>query len=463
MKPTINSRGGFGVFSLCCYQKQMGENSRTYYAMSSAPGRSATSTIRISGDRSLDSLSKLTKINSNNFIHGKTFVCHIYNKTNNLIDESVVVYYRSPNSYTGEDVVEIHTHGNPLVVQAVFDELDSFGLNIAEPGEFTRNAYLNNKIDLIQAEAVFSLINAQSNRGVELSLTNTAGKLSTHIKTLRTSLINALSYLEYELDISELDNHTKTIKMVSKEIKKNKKIVKKLIRSYSASKLLQEGIRIAIIGPPNVGKSTLFNALLGHDRAIISDRPGTTRDFIDGTIQIANYSIILVDTAGLRKTKKTIEKEGINKTKLEVESADLIYQILDPTTKKTTEILSTSVPTITIYNKLDLLSKQQKRALIKTNKQALLLSAKFGTGIDTLRQKTANIIKSSTIQKESIYLTTKRQHTILLKVLRALKSASNTATQNELDLISIHLKEAIEQFDWLVGKTTPDDILTTDI
>ena len=429
--------------------------------MSSAPGRSATSSIRMSGQLSLESLSKLTKMETKKFTHGKTVVSSIYNKNNHLIDNVIVVYYQAPNSYTGEDVVEIHTHGNPLIVKAVFDELSGFGLSIAEPGEFTRNAYLNNKIDLIQAEAVFSLINAQTHRGVALSINNTAGKLSAHLKTLRISLINALSHLEYELDISELDNHPKTIKTVSKEIKKNKKLVKKLIKSYNASKLLHDGIRIVIVGPPNVGKSTLFNALLGHDRAIVSDQPGTTRDFIDETIQIANYSILLVDTAGIRKTKKTIEKEGINKTKLEIESADLIYQILDPTTKTKTESLPTDAPTITIYNKLDLLSKQQKKALIKTDKQALLLSAKFGTGIDTLIQETAKIIESSTIQKENIYLTTKRQHTILLKVLRALKSSSNTATQNQLELISIHLKEAIEQFDWLVGKTTPDDILNT--
>ena len=429
--------------------------------MSSAPGRSATSSIRISGQLSLESLSKLTKIETEKFAHGKTVVSSIYNRNNHLIDNVIVVYYQAPNSYTGEDVVEIHTHGNPLIVRAVFDELSGFGLSIAEPGEFTRNAYLNNKIDLIQAEAVFSLINAQTHRGVALSINNTAGKLSAHLKTLRMSLINALSHLEYELDISDVDNHTKTIKLVSKEIKKNKKLVKKLILSYNTSKLLRDGIRIAIVGPPNVGKSTLFNALLGHDRAIVSDQPGTTRDFINETIQIANYSILLVDTAGIRKTKKTVEKKGINKTKLEIESADLIYKILDPTTKTTTKNLPFCSPTITIYNKLDLLSKQQQKALIKTDKRALLLSAKFGTGIDALIQKTTKIIESSTIQKESIYLTTKRQHTILLKVLRSLKRSSNTATQNQLELISIHLKEAIEQFDWLVGKTTPDDILNT--
>ena len=439
----------------------MSENSRTYYALSSAPGRSATSSIRISGKLSLGSLSKLTKMETIKFTHGKTVVCGIYNINNCLIDNVVAVYYRSPNSYTGEDVVEIHTHGNPLIVQAVFDELSGFGLEIAEPGEFTRNAYLNNKIDLIQAEAVFSLINAQTHRGVALSIDNAAGKLSSHLTTLRESLINTLSHLEYELDISEVDNHSKTIKVVSEEIEKNKKLIKKLIKTYNTSKLLQEGIRIAIVGAPNVGKSTLFNVLLGHNRAIVSNQPGTTRDFIEGPIQVQNYSIILVDTAGIRKTKKPIEKEGINKTKTEIESADLIYQILDPTTKTTTEKLITTVQTITIYNKIDLLSKQQKKDLIKTNKKAILLSAKLGVNVNTLRKKTTQIIESKTIQKESVYLTNKRQQNILLKVLQTLNSATETSTQNQLELISLHLKEAIEQFDWLVGKTTPDDILNT--
>ena len=162
----------------------MGEKNRTYFALSSPPGNSATSNIRISGPQSLESLSRLTKMKPDKFLHRKTVVCNIYNKNNILIDRAVVVYCQAPNSYTGEDVAEIHPHGNPLIVEIIFEELIGFGLVIAEPGEFTRNAYLNNKIDLIQAEAVFSLINAKTNRGVALSINNAAGALSSQLKKL---------------------------------------------------------------------------------------------------------------------------------------------------------------------------------------------------------------------------------------------------------------------------------------
>ena len=439
----------------------MNEKSKTYYALSSPPGRSATSTIRISGEESLVSLAKLTNMKSGDFIHGKTSVCNIYNINKDLIDNVVVVFYRAPRSYTGEDLVEIHTHGNPLIVQSVFNELSNYGIRVADPGEFTRTAYLNNKIDLVQAEAVLSLINAQTNRGVSLSINNASGDLSYHLNNLKSSLVSALSYSEYELDISDLDNHSKTEKFVSKEINKSKIFIKKLIKSYSASKLMQEGTRIVIVGASNVGKSTLFNSLLGRDRAIVSDAPGTTRDVIDEPIHISNYSIILVDTAGIRNTNEPIEKMGIKKTNQEIKRADLIYQMFDPTMKTTTKTHSCGVKTITMFNKVDLLNKQQKDALIKTNKGAILLSAKHGTGIKRLKQKTAQIIASSIIQKESTYITSKRQQALLINVIKELDSASDRSTKNQLELISIHLKDAIKQFDWLVGKTTADDILNT--
>ena len=187
----------------------------------------------------------------------------------------------------------------------------------ADPGEFTRNAYLNNKIDLVQAEAVLSLINAQTNKGVELSISSASGNLSSHLKELRGSLINALSHVEYELDISEIDNHSKTLKLIVRDLEKTTNHINNLIKSYNTLRLLRDGIRVIIVGAPNVGKSTLFNALLGQDRAIVTNQPGTTRDAIESSLQISNYSILLVDTAGIRETKKLIEGEGIKKTNLD--------------------------------------------------------------------------------------------------------------------------------------------------
>ena len=439
----------------------MNKKEKTYYALSSPPGRSATASIRISGPRSLATLCKLTTKNEHIFKHGTTLLCNIYNKNNILLDRSVVVFYRRPKSYTGEDVVEIHTHGNPLIIQSIFNELSNFGLRPADPGEFTRSAYLNNKIDLVQAEAVLSLINAQTNKGVELSINSASGSLSSHLKKLRGSLINALSHVEYELDISEMDNHSKTLKLIVKDIEKTTKHINNLIKSYNTLRLLRDGIRVIIVGAPNVGKSTLFNALLGQDRAIVTNQPGTTRDAIESSLQILNYSILLVDTAGIRETKKLIESEGIKKTKLEIAGADLIYHVLDSTTKKNIKKLPTTTKTITIYSKSDLLSEQEKESLIKANIEAVVVSGKLGTGLKKLTQKTAKAIESSITQKESVYITSKRQQTILLNALVALNSAQDPEVLGQLELISIHLKDAINQFDWLLGKTTADDVLNT--
>jgi len=373
----------------------------------------------------------------------------------------VVVFYCEPRSYTGEDLVEIHTHGNPLITRSIFNELSNFGLRPADPGEFTRNAYLNNKIDLVQAEAVLSLINAQTNKGVELSISSVSGSLSSHLKELRGSLINTLSHVEYELDMSEMDNHSKTLKRIVRDIEKTTNHINNLIKSYNTLRLLRDGIRVIIVGAPNVGKSTLFNALLGKDRAIVTSRPGTTRDAIESTLQISNYSIFLVDTAGIRETKKLIEGEGIKKTNLEIRNADLIYHVLDPTTKKTTKRLPTTAKTITIYSKSDLLSEQEKESLIKANIEAVVVSGKLGTGLKKLTQKTTKAIELSITQKESVYITSKRQQTILLNALAALNSAQDPEVLGQLELISIHLKDAINQFDWLLGKTTADDVLKT--
>lgn len=439
----------------------MNKKEKTYYALSSPPGRSATASIRISGPRSLATLSKLTTKNKHVFKHGTTRVCNIFNKNNILVDKVVVVFYHKPKSYTGEDMVEIHTHGNPLITHSIFNELSNFGLRPADPGEFTRNAYLNNKIDLVQAEAVLSLINAQTNKGVELSISSASGSLSSHLKELRGSLINALSHVEYELDISETDNHRKTLNLIVRDLEKTTNHINNLIKSYNTLRLLRDGIRVIIVGAPNVGKSTLFNAILGQDRAIVTSRPGTTRDAIESALQILNYSIFLVDTAGIRETKKLIEGEGIKKTNLEIRNADLIYHVLDPTTKKTINRLPTTTKTITIYSKSDLLSEQEKENLIKGNSEAVVVSGKLGTGLKKLTQKTAKAIESSITQKESVYITSKRQQTILLNALVALNSAQDPEVLGQLELISIHLKDAINQFDWLLGKTTADDVLNT--
>ena len=296
----------------------MSNKGETFYALSSAPGRSAISSIRISGPRCLEVTSKLTKKNKNLFKHKKAIVVNIYNINNNLIDKSVVVYFKGPNSYTGDDLVEIQTHGNPKIIQILFNELNRLGLRLADPGEFTRTAYLNKKLDLIQAESVANLINAQTNKGISLSLQNVFGHLSTKLIELKNFLVSALEIIEYELDMSDEDNSEPIRKKTIITIRDSLIFVGDLLTSHESAKVLSDGARIAIVGSPNSGKSTLFNSLLNYQRAIVTNSPGTTRDTIEESLYISNYSVLLIDTAGIRKTTNRVELAGIEKSNHEI-------------------------------------------------------------------------------------------------------------------------------------------------
>ena len=240
-------------------------------------GRSATATIRITGKKTKAVLHKLSFRKKKFLKHKHSYVSDIYNKNNNLIDNVVVTFFEGPNSYTGYDLAEIHTHGNPIIINHVYNTLLDFGLRVAEPGEFTRVAYLNNKIDLIQAESVLSLINSNTKEGVNLSLNNVSGTLSVKTTQMRMDIIRALGFVEYELDISETDTHKETITQTYKSIKKILLETKELISTAKYARLKTIGARVVIYGKPNVGKSTLFNSLLKYERSIVTNIEGTTR------------------------------------------------------------------------------------------------------------------------------------------------------------------------------------------
>ena len=431
----------------------------TYYALASPVGRSAISTIRISGPKSLTTLLNMSKHKTEYFIHRKSSVVDIYNVNNGLIDNCVVVWYCAPNSFTGEDLVEIHTHGNPKITQNIYKELERLGLRLAEPGEFTRTAYLNNKLDLIQAEAVGSLINAQSDHGIDLSLNNISGNLSARLVDLKESLIDSLVHVEYELDISESDNQTATIKYVAKTVNASLSFITTLLETHRSAKVLCNGVRVVIVGEPNVGKSTLFNSLLSFDRAIVTSTPGTTRDSIEGALYILNYSILLIDTAGIREAQNKIELAGIKKTNNEIQNADLVYYVIDPTKKGAAPMEKTGATTICVYNKSDLLTKEQIKKIKNSTAENILISAKTKDGIGHLKQKTAEVLRDKFIQKTDLYITSARQQAVLKNVKTILNRAKARGTIKELELVAVDLKLAVEQFDWLLGKTTADDVL----
>ena len=433
----------------------------TYYALASPAGRSAISTIRISGPKALLTVKNISNRETKDFTHRKSVFVNIYNENNDLIDNCIVVWYRAPNSYTGEELVEIHTHGNPKIIQNIYIELGRWGLRLAEPGEFTRTAYLNNKLDLIQAEAVSNLINSQSDHGIRLSLNNISGNLSSRLVDLKKTLIDSLVHIEYELDISENDSYTNTIKYVTETVNGSLLFIKTLLETHRSAKVLSDGARVVIVGAPNAGKSTLFNSLLSYDRAIVTSTPGTTRDSIEGALYISNYSILLVDTAGIRKARNKIELAGIKKTNNEIQNADLIYCVIDSTKKKKEPIEKAGAPIIYVYNKADLLNDEHIHNIKKTREEGVVISAKTKVGISRLKQKTSELLQKKFVQKNGFYITSARQQAVLKNIETILNRTLFLDTIKELELVAVDLKLAIEQFDWLLGKTTADDILNS--
>ena len=426
----------------------------TYFGLSTPLGRSATATIRISGKKAKAVLCRLTSGKLKNPKHRKSYVFDIYNKNNSLIDNVVMSFFEGPNSYTGDDLVEIHTHGNPIIINRVYNALLDFGLRVADRGEFTRAAYLNNKIDLIQAEGVLSLINANTKEGVNLSLNNISGTLSTKTKKMREGIINTLGFVEYELDISETDTQRETIANTRKAIKTLLFETKELISTAKYARLKTVGASVVIYGKPNVGKSTLFNSLLNYERSIVTNIAGTTRDTVEEVSTVGNHSVVFIDTAGIRATDDPIEKLGVNRTQEKINEADLSIKIIT-TPPKTSTIKNKNK--LTVLNKADLLNKTQLNKL-KTNKNIICVSAKNRTGLPLLLKHINQKLNVKAQNKSENQITSIRQEQSLKKIQEKLKKALENKEGN-LEIIAHHLGRAIKEFDNLLGKTSADDIL----
>ena len=431
----------------------------TIFALSSPVGKSALSVVRVSGEKSIWVAEKLTKNKFKTFKHRSAYLSNIYSINNNLIDKAVLVFYKSPHSYTGENLFEITVHGNPIIVDVLFETLTNLGLRLANPGEFTSRAYHNKKIDLVQAESTLSVINAKSKKGVRSSLLGVAGKLSDKLEETKKLLVLSLSELEYELDISEVDNSNLVIKRAQNNIKKTITKMEKLIKTHHKSCILTDGARIAIVGPPNVGKSTLLNSLIEKEKAIVTDVPGTTRDTIESFTYFSNFPVVLIDTAGIRQTTDKIERIGIKRTKDEIKSSDIIFNIQPNTATKTNA--TDPHKTINVINKSDLMTTKEKKTLQKRNPSFVIVSAKNKKGLNRLKSKTIGLLKTKTDSTEPFYLSSKRQQKALIQSKKHLKVALKKENIYELEIVAQNIRMALSEFDWVLGKTTSDDILNS--
>lgn len=452
----------------------------TIAAIATASGVGAIAVVRISGPQAIVISEKgfrppdVLGSSTSHTAHVGQFV----DGSGVVIDEVVATVFRSPRSYTGEDVVELSCHGSSLIAHRILDTLVAFGARIAQPGEFTKRAFLNGKIDLAQAEAVAELIGARSEMARRASLDQLSGSMSKRIHALRDSLVSLVSLLELELDFVEEGIELVEVKTAEDQIADTISTIDGLIRSYSAGKYVREGVRVVLAGSPNVGKSSILNALLDEDRAIVTDVPGTTRDVIEESISIDGLHFVLSDTAGVRSTVDIVERHGVDRAEMKIRNSDILLLVVDGSQeigehevesidKLLREVKNASSECIVVLNKADLGESKTKsprfRHILETFSN-LRISAKTGSGLDSLRKAlTRAAHKGGLESSESGLLVTSLRHKDALveaktSLERALKSASSSESS---EFIVIDLRAALDKLGEIIGLTTTDDILNS--
>ena len=417
----------------------------TVVACSTPFGSSALSVVRVSGPKTKSFILSLQK-KPKKIKHNSPFLASFFDEDGAVFDEGIINVFLGPSSYTGEDLAEISCHGNPIIVDRLISLACAFGCRLAEPGEFTKRAYLNDKVDISQAEAVASLISSRSLDGTKLTYKNLGGELSAKVSSIKKEIISVVGELEFNLDISEEDLQPNLFKRCSQKILLLKDGLDLALKGYKKTNLLNLGANVVIAGPTNAGKSTLFNLLLEEERAIISKTPGTTRDVLQDTINIEGMPIVLKDTAGIRKTKNKIEKAGINKTEKEMAAADLVLFF----GKKQ----KTENNYIYIFNKADIKAPPSSGYDIK-------ISALKGKNIKKLKKL---IIKrlSKEVGTSSLVLTSKRQaENIFLSKKSLEKALEGLFLETSLELVVEDLNSSIVSLDKITEKTTKEDILSS--
>ena len=446
----------------------------TIVALATGNIKSALAIIRISGSVAKTAVSsvfftknhKPIKIEDRKVYHG-----YIYNNDKKL-DEVILYYLKAPHTYTGEDTIEISTHGNPLIVQKIIDLLLSKNIRMADKGEFTYRSFINNKMDLSEAEAVNELINSSNSKSVELALNSLQGSLSNQIKKVKQDLTTLFAYLEVSLDYPQEDIDFLTRDQKKENMKNIISQIDNLISSYSLSKLIVNGIKIAIVGKPNVGKSSILNSLLGYQRAIVTDIAGTTTDTIEETVEYNGINITIIDTAGIRyHTTNTIEKIGQERSKTSIEIADIILWItdsssdLDDNDKQIAGLLKDKKDkTIVVLNKSDLkqkISLTELKNIIDTN-IIINFSIINKTPIENILNKIFELMNLTDIEENSTILLNTRQYNLICKVQEKLNNILKLIDKGDSDeIVSFETQNALNSLNEILGVDVKEDILHT--
>ncbi len=424
----------------------------TIVAQATPQGLGGISIVRISGPKATDIGKRLAKTSRTPKAKTPTLY-NVYSRQNKKIDQALITFFKAPFSYTGEDIIEVACHGNPLIVQEIIKTACKNGARSPNPGEFTMRSFVNGKMDLIQAEAVASLIGSKSLTAANINNKVLSGNLSKTIKDIRKNLIHLVSNIEYEIDISEENTTRKTTKLTYKLYKNSCLHCEKLLDNYYGDDLFLVP-RIVITGEPNVGKSTILNRLVGEDRVIVNSKKGTTRDSIDVHLYINKTQAILVDTAGIRSSKDDIEAEGIRRAKRAAEKADILVYVVTKGSK--IPKLNEDKDHLVVFNKTDLYRKP------KDLSQAIGISATGNKNIHKLKRALSALLKSREKGHANVLITTQRQFDCIQRCLSFLKNIERFILEDiiyEPEIVSLDVREGIKELDLLLGKTTPDDIL----
>ncbi|MEJ1222393.1 tRNA uridine-5-carboxymethylaminomethyl(34) synthesis GTPase MnmE [Sediminicola sp. 1XM1-17] len=446
-------------------------------ALATASGAGAIAVIRISGKDAIRISAPLFRsIRGKELAKQKSHTVHLGHIMDGerTIDEVLLTLFKGPNSYTGEDVIEISCHGSPYIQQQIIQLFLRKGCRTANAGEFTLRAFLNGKLDLSQAEAVADLIASDNEASHQIAMQQMRGGFSNEIKRLRDELLNFASLIELELDFAEEDVEFADRDQFRSLVDRIRNVLKRLIDSFAVGNVIKNGIPVAIVGEPNVGKSTLLNALLNEERAIVSEIAGTTRDTIEDEISIGGIGFRFIDTAGIRETIDVVESIGIKKTFEKIEQAQVVIYLVDGlqliSDDKRLTLIKTELekirnkhpqkPLLFIINKADQITEQQQSSIASELPTALFLSAKTGEGIEKLTSELLNFVNTGALKNNETIVTNTRHYNSLLKALEDIERVQEGLDLGiSGDLMAIDIREALHHFGEITGEITSDDLL----